>query len=140
MGHRTNNHGYEFDSRENELIAKLAGAMRFVGTLALFGGFAATFLTFLDLIVTDSWNWAMFINGIIDALIGRWLRDTAHFLDNVARTEGADIGNLMVALTDLTRIYELQRVAMIVKIVLIVGVLGALGITMRALHVSYDLF
>ena len=104
---------YEFDVTQELVVGELAGAMRFVGTATTFMGNPA--------------GLAQIIQGVLMAFIGVWTRSSARSFQLVVDTKGNDIGNLMNALGELRRLYNLQRWVLIVALVLMV-VAFALGI------------
>jgi hypothetical protein len=123
---------YEFSEPQNVTIRELAGAMSFVGLLSIIfgvlgvlGGLGNTFT------VNAGSGLGTLVQGVIAILVGVWTRGAAASFDNITKTQGSDISNLMTALGELKRIYTLQRIAYIVLIIFtvlafIVGILLAL--------------
>jgi hypothetical protein len=96
---------YEFSSSQNELIKNLAEKMRFVsyfligvGVLIAVGG-AITLLR---------GGIANIITGVVQIVIGVWTNKAAAAFKRIVDTEGNDIENLMGALGELRKLYNLQ--------------------------------
>lgn len=117
---------YEFNDEENETIETLASAIRFVGTgmtalgsvLGLISGFYLVMIMaqaqggsrevlLLTLLAIQTFGCAF------AAVIGLWLRDASQSFEQIVSTQGNDIANLMEALTELGRVYGLQRILLI---------------------------
>jgi hypothetical protein len=115
---------YEFSSSQNGLIKDLAGKMRFVsffliglGMLASIDGVAA---------LTRE-GFGNIVLGVSQIIIGFWTQKAAFSFQRIVDTEGNDIENLMGALGELRKLYNLQYwlyiIALIfVAIALVVGI------------------
>ncbi|NET58154.1 MAG: hypothetical protein F6K47_18965 [Symploca sp. SIO2E6] len=112
---------YEFDSSQNELISDLAKKMSFVATLLIVTGIlllvsslAGLILSFSLSAITDS-----IINGVFMLFIGFWTRNAAKAFQNIVKTQGHDIENLMGALGELRKLYTLQYWLVILALIFI---------------------
>ena len=124
--------GYEFSEEENDLIASLSRAMRFVGSFAMFwavlsvivsiGVIAYKFRVKGDLTI-DPTGWIAVIGYW---LIGTWTRRAAASFTQVEKSRGHDIPWLMDALRHLRGVYGLIRLLLLVLIVIGAAIL-ALG-------------
>lgn len=110
---------YEFTQLQEHTIANLAKAMRFVGIFMIIAGFVsgigAMIATVDGRFVTSI---ASAVGAVIDIALGLYLTSSAGSFQSVVDTRGADIPNLMSALEQLRRFFNLQRVLIIIGIVL----------------------
>ena len=107
---------YEFNSDENSIFSTLASAMRFVGTTSI----VLAALIFLGVLNADVFTIiSAVVQGTLTLVVGIWLRRAAGSIDQIVTTEGGDIANLMSAMTELRKVYRLQRVLIIVAVGLI---------------------
>jgi hypothetical protein len=122
--------GYEFNDAQNDRISRLAGAMSFVGLLLLVSGVIEVVVGLAVMFwLTPGQGFGALAQGILNLLLGSWTRKAAGAFDQIVKTQGNDIDNLMAALDELNRVYLLQRVLVLMSIVvaLITLALGALG-------------
>ncbi len=123
---RGESHAYEFSERENVLLAKLAGRMRFVGLFAIGIGI---------LVVASSlfhhYHWSV-VSGIFYAVIGIWTHRASISFQDMVETKGHDISHLMHALDDLRKLYTFQYWLCFLALVISLGVLiGTIALIMR---------
>lgn len=114
---------YEFSDADNHVIGDLASKMRFVGLMGIIfgvvlvlGGLAAC----AGGSKTVGNGIGNFLQGILAILVGVWTRSAAGAFQRIVDTQGNDVFNLMAALTELRRIYGLQRILLIIVLALIV--------------------
>lgn len=107
---------YEFDQTQNQLILDLARKMRFVsyflialGVLLLIGG----------IISVRSGAIGGIINGVVQILIGFWTHKAASSFQRIVNTQGRDMENLMGALGELRKLYNLQYWLILIAIIFI---------------------
>ena len=99
---------YEFDEGANAVFTKLAGAMVFVGLAMCIPGILLGVMAFL-------WRLTRLGQGICGALalllvaIGVLQYRAAGHFRRIVTTQGHDVENLMIALGELTSVYEIQR-------------------------------
>jgi hypothetical protein len=111
---------YEFNASENIVLRELASSMSFVGLFNAIGGVLLAVLGVLASLGTGPLALIYVVQGIVNFLIGIWTRSSASAFTRVVDTEGNDIANLMQALHELRRVYNLQKIVIIVTIVLVV--------------------
>jgi hypothetical protein len=70
--------------------------------------------------------------GVTSFFLGNWTRNAASAFESIVETRGNDIGNLMVALGELRRVYVLQRVLITIVIVSVV-LTGAIALTLAVM-------
>jgi len=112
---------YEFSPAQNEIVEDLAKKMRFVGLMgiilglvSLLGGVAGLFTAKEAAGVTSV------VQGLMLLVVGVWTRSAGSGFQTIVDTRGSDIAHLMNALTELRRIYSLQRVVFVVAILVLV--------------------
>ena len=115
---------YEFSEIQNGVIGDLARKMRFVGMMGMIVGVLLT-LGGLSPYVTANASGggasaANVIMGGASVVIGAWTRTAGGAFRTIVHTEGHDIANLMHALSELRRVYTLQRILLIVVMLLLV--------------------
>ena len=99
---------YEFDQGGNAVFARLAGAMVFVGIAMLIPGVLLGVVAFL-------WRPTPLGQGICGVLalllvaLGVLQYGAAGHFRRIVTTQGNDVENLMIALGELTSVYEIQR-------------------------------
>ncbi|MCU0658069.1 MAG: hypothetical protein MUF64_23240 [Polyangiaceae bacterium] len=123
--------GYEFNEAQNGQISGLAGAMSFVGLLLLVSGVIEVVVGLVAMFgPTPGQGFGALAQGILNLLLGSWTRKAAGAFDQIVKTQGNDIDNLMAALGELSRVYHLQRVLVLVSVVVALGALavGALAV------------
>ena len=100
---------YEFDMSENEVIAGLASAMRFVAIVSIV--FGALFALFGMLAAFKNAEGLLTAGqGVLMILVGSWLVGAASGFRAVVATQGNDIANMMGALRKLRSVYKLQAI------------------------------
>ena len=119
---------YEFTAPQNTVIGVLSKRMAWVayflialGVLAVLGG----------LVTLADGGVSAVIQGPLMVIIGIWTKKAAQAFDNVVKTEGSDISNLMAALGELRKLYTLQYWVIMIALVvvglaIVVGVFAAL--------------
>ncbi|MBP0000399.1 MAG: hypothetical protein J7641_15610 [Cyanobacteria bacterium SID2] len=108
---------YEFDNSQNELVGDLSKKMSFVATLLIVFGILSLLNGVIVLVssfsATEAANssisevFSAIVNGIFMVVVGLWTRNAANAFQNIVKTEGRDIENLMVALGELRKLYAL---------------------------------
>lgn len=99
---------YEFDEGANAVFARLAGAMVFVGIAMCIPGVLLGVMACL-------WRPTWLGRGICGALallsvaMGVLQYGAAGHFRRIVSTQGSDLENLMIALGELTNVYEIQR-------------------------------
>ncbi len=127
--------GYEFDQAQEVVIGDLAGSMKFVGTVSIV---LAALMWLIGIVIMFMGNPAglgQIVQGVLMIFVGMWTRSAARSFQLVVDTKGSDIPNLMNALGELRRLYNLQKWLMILMFVLVIVafVVGlAIGILMAA--------
>ncbi len=111
---------YEFDHSQNALINQLANRMKFVSFWLIIGGIIAALSGLSDFPKTIGAT----ITGISDIFIGIWTNQAASSFQLIVNTEGKDIENLMIALGELRKLYNLQYWVLIISIVFLVVALA----------------
>lgn len=118
---------YEFSEQQNQTISSLAGAMTFVGTLLMLSGgltvLAGIINTLSGLggnVATVPQGLGQLVTGALNIMLGNWTRTAAGSFDNIVKTQGNDIGNLMTALEELKKVYGLQRILLIISIIVVI--------------------
>ena len=103
--------GYEFNDHENSQFSTLASSMKFVGLVfIIMGG--------VNLISILSGNIPEVITGVIFIAIGIWTRKAGNSMAEIVDTEGHDISHLMNAITNLGKLYNLQKWLVIILLVI----------------------
>jgi len=131
--------GYEFDSAQEVVVGELAGSMRFVGTASIALAIVMWLLGIATMFMGNPAGLAQIVQGVLMIFIGTWTRSSARSFQLVVDTKGNDIGNLMNALGELRRLYNLQKWVLIVALVLMViafalGIVA--GIVLQTRHAS----
>lgn len=108
---------YEFSSSQNELIKQLSDKMRFVayfliavGALTAVGG----------LLALARGGFGNIIAGVVNIIIGVWTNKAASSFKMIVDTQGNDIENLMGALGELRKLYNLQYWLLIITLIFVV--------------------
>ncbi len=96
---------YEFSSSQNELIKNLAEKMRFVSYFLIGVGVLIAVSGAITLLRGGIAN---LITGVVQIVIGVWTNNAATAFKRIVDTEGNDIENLMGALGELRKLYNLQ--------------------------------
>jgi|SRR5579871_4496603 len=115
---------YEFDDAENLLFDELAKVMRLVGALLIVVGVVTLGLAALLLLkgsITTAF--ASVVQGISSIVIGGWTRSAASSFARISTTEGNDIPLVLGAVSDLRKIYGLQKLVLLISLgVIVLGV------------------
>lgn len=114
------NSEFEFDVKQNELMADLSAKMNFVGLLLVFVGLLNGLTGIVILFSDIAEGISSLVTGVVFALVGFWTRRAAASFTLIVDTEGHDISNLMSALGEVRKLYALQYWAVIVSLVLLV--------------------
>lgn len=109
---------YEFTSAQNEVIATLASAMRFVGVCLIVFAALTLIIAIFALFRSPLEGTTKVIDCIINMIIGFLLLGSAHAFKRIVDTRGNDIHYLMEALIQLRTLYRIQRIIYILAIVL----------------------
>ena len=96
---------WEFTPEQNIVLSRLASRMRFVG-LALIA--LATILVLWSVFGSGQGDMVALQVALVLGLIGLWSVRGAAAFSSVARTAGSDVPQLMRALGELAKLYELQ--------------------------------
>ena len=99
---------YEFDQGGNAVFARLAGAMVFVGIAMCIPGVLLGVVAFL-LRPTLLGQVVCGVLAILLVVIGLLHYGAARHFKRIVTTQGRDVDNLMIALAELTTVYEIQR-------------------------------
>lgn len=128
-------HNYEFSAPENVLIRQLVDAMRFVAAAALALGAFDLILGLAGLFTQGKAalgpSLGNFVQSVVFVLIGMWLQRAVDAFNRVVETSGNDITHLLHAITELTRVFSLQRTVFVLALlvtVLSIGVQGVLAL------------
>ena len=117
---------YEFTGSQNELIGDLGKKMNFVGILMIVGAVISLITGFLLLISSFSegrFDFSSIVQGIFLLLTGLWTRNAAQAFKRVVNTSGADIENMLGALGELRKLYNLQYWLAIIMLVFLAIIL-----------------
>lgn len=137
--------GYEFTSSQNELIGDLGKKMNFVGILTIVGGVLSLVLGIASLFIPGfgsgaigqggapgqggiTLDFSSFLQGLFLLITGLWIRNAAQSFKRVVTTTGSDIENILGALGELRKLYNLQywlAIALLVTfaVILIAGLI-----------------
>jgi hypothetical protein len=119
--------GYEFGATEELIIGELASAMRFVGTASVALAIVMWVIGIVTMFAGNPAGLGNIIQGVLLVFIGVWTRSSAKSFQLVVDTQGNDIPNLMQALSELRRLYNLQKWLMVLGLVLVLAAF-ALGV------------
>lgn len=110
---------YEFNEPQNGVIGELAGAVTFVGTLLLISGVFQVVAGIIALVGGHfGQGGGAIVQGILNIMLGNWTRGAGAAFDNIVKTQGNDIQNLMTALGELKQVYRVQRILIIIGMVI----------------------
>jgi len=112
--------GYEFDGAQEVVIRDLASAIQFVGTVSIVLAALMWLIGIATMFMGNPAGLAQIVQGVLMIFIGIWTRSASRSFQLVVDTKGSDIPNLMNALGELRRLYNLQKWLMILMFVLIV--------------------
>ncbi|MBW4662055.1 MAG: hypothetical protein KME15_25640 [Drouetiella hepatica Uher 2000/2452] len=143
--------GYEFTSSQNELIGDLGKKMNFVGILTIVGGVLSLILGIASLFIPGfgsgavgqggasgqggiALDFSSFLQGLFLLITGLWIRNAAQSFKRVVTTTGSDIENILGALGELRKLYNLQywlAIALLVTfaVILIAGLIATVART-----------
>lgn len=114
---------YEFTEIQNGIIGDLAKKMRFVAVMGMVVGLILGGGGISSFVFGRGGGGPAIANVIMGAssfFVGAWTRSAASAFENIVKTQGHDIGNLMAALGELRRVYAFQRVLLIVVLLSLV--------------------
>ncbi len=115
---------YEFNNSQNELILDLSKKMTFVSYFAMIAGVLGIIS---GLITITQGDLSPIIQGVISLLIGIWTINAAKAFKAIVHTQGNDIENLMGALGELRKLYNLQFWLLLIGLIFIgIGLIIAL--------------
>lgn len=123
---------YEFSAPENVLIRQLVDAMRFVAAASLALGALVLILGIAG--VSTQGRAALgpalgnFAQCVVFVLVGVWLQRAVDAFTKVVDSAGDDITHLLEALTELTRVFSLQRAVFVLALLVTVLSIGVQGI------------
>ena len=110
---------YEFNEFQNNTFSKLASAMMFVGAVEVVAAVIYVAIALLRLVSLDVVGAAAStVQGVVMLLIGVWTINASRYVREIVTTQGSDISHLMRAMSELVKLYSLQRVVIIIAIVL----------------------
>lgn len=111
---------YEFSSSQNDAFGDLAMKMRFVGLMGIVVGVVFCLGGAVSLVMGKGSSGALgsLIQGGLSLIVGSWTRSAAADFQRIVDTQGNDLTNLMVAVSELRRIYGLQRLLFVIAIAL----------------------
>jgi len=107
---------YEFSTSQNELIKHLAEKMRFVAYFLIGVGILTAIAGLFALLRGGIGN---IIVGVVNIIIGIWTNKAASSFQRIVDTQGNDMENLMGALGELRKLYNLQYWLLIIALILI---------------------
>ncbi|HEV7558062.1 MAG TPA: hypothetical protein VGO00_21490 [Kofleriaceae bacterium] len=110
---------HEFSEEHNREFSKLAGAMKFVALVMFILGVVYMILGVLSMSAPIV---ALLEIGraVIFMVIGGWLWSAATSFNDIVKTEGNDVMNLMYAMRKLRSVYTLQAWLFVIACILIV--------------------
>ena len=124
---------HEFSSLDNQRFTRLAGAMQFVAVLEIACGLAFAFIALPS--VLEAMRQQSVVKMVtpmgavlVPPIIGAWTYRAAEHFRLIVSTEGDDIGHLMAAMGELTKLYILQMGLWLVAIVAIIWMVIASGV------------
>lgn len=111
MAAPTVDRNYEFSPQQDAVFRRLAGAMSFVGaTMLVPGAVLLVGPTYLFLTRGPSIaEGALAVLGALLLVMGVNLFGAAQHFKRIATSEGRDIENLMIAISEVARVYAVQR-------------------------------
>ena len=99
---------YEFDSQQDQMFARLASAMAFIGIGMLVPGILLSIAAVVfRATLLGAGICAVF--AILLIAMGLLQYQAAGHFRRIVNTTGSDVDNLMIALGELTSVYEIQR-------------------------------
>lgn len=110
------NRTYEFNESQNQLILDLSKKMTFVSYFAIAAGVLGIIS---GLITIAQGDLSPIIQGVITLFIGIWTINAAKAFKAIVETQGNDIENLMGALGELRKLYNLQFWLLLIGLIFI---------------------
>jgi hypothetical protein len=116
---KTPSYEHEFSEEHNREFSKLAGAMKFVAIVMFIFGIIYMILGVMAMsapvvaLLTIG-------RGVIFVVIAGWLWSAATSFNDIVKTEGNDLMNLMFALRKLRSVYTLQAWLIAIGCILVV--------------------
>jgi hypothetical protein len=118
--------GYEFTAGENEIIFELARTMRFVAMFQAAAGAVFVFAGIALLGGGSTTSIAVLMGqGALNVLVSGWMLAAARHFQRVVGTRGQDVTHMMGALSQLRRMYDLQKLLVFVTIAVFAAGLAA---------------
>ena len=113
---------YEFSSEENKSFSRLANQILFNASLFMIGGILFYVLGLVKIMNAYDANitpaLSYFINGILQFAIGISIIRSYDNFNNITKTEGSDIHELITALKDLNFAFKLTALFVVLVILL----------------------
>ncbi len=106
---------FEFDEAQKGVFAALAASMSFVGVCGILFGALSTLFVFASLyagVALGAVGWAAVATVV--TITSWWTVSAGRSLSAMVRTRGRDVENLMAAVTQLRRLFGMQRILVIV--------------------------
>ena len=106
---------FEFDETQKGVFAALAASMSFVGVCGVLFGALSVLFVFASIyagVVVGAVGWAAIATVV--TITSWWTVSAGRSLSAMVRTRGRDVENLMAAVTQLRRLFGLQRILVIV--------------------------
>lgn len=110
---------FEFDEAQNGIFRELGNTMTFVGTALMLFGAIAGLGGLVTLATKGDAGLGGLVQGAAYVAIGLWTRRAAAAIGRIAATQGRDIAYLMEAMTELKRVYTLQRALIVIGIIFV---------------------
>ena len=117
---------YEFDSKQNDVIERLACSMQWiaaplqlVGILFALGGIVSLVQAFREPSAALGAVYA-FLGGLFFLALGNWTRSAARSFHRIVKTTGREIDQLMDGLDNLRKMYSLLSVIVKIYVALLV--------------------
>ena len=108
---------YEFRESENAVVGQLGSKMSFVGLFMLGIGFCFVVSAILRWQRREEVEFGLLFLTLLFMVFGIWTHRAGREFHKVAATEGSDVGHLMLALTNLLRLYSLIYVIFFIAII-----------------------
>ena len=106
---------YEFTDEQNQQIASLASAMKFVGFAGIAMGTLYGMVGFMSLKESLSSAAAHFVNAGLTLAMGLFVMRASSAFARIVNTKGEDISLLMRALINLRQLFSLWRVLIVLE-------------------------
>jgi hypothetical protein len=133
--HKPEKRPFEFKAEHNPSFARLGMLMQVVGLIGLAMTLLAAAWFFIAVIGLPSFSLVLLLYLVpvaVPAAVGVWTMRAGQRFSLIAKTEGSDVGHLMAAIGELTKLYLLQVVgfALGITAAVVAMVLGA-GLLLR---------